>query len=273
MSRIQKEEGRRLFGADPGGYDRVRPPYPDWVFQSLRDTGALFTGAATLEIGPGSGLATRQLLAAGAAPMTLVEPDERLAEWLSAQLSSDTTPRSRADSVQMIVASFEAAPLKEAQFDLVVAATAFHWLDGPTALEKIRSILKPGASLALMWNVFQQLGEVDEFHEATLSLLSPLARSPSGAPDTIPYALDHERRTTELRIAGFDQISYEQSQWSYRINATQVGELYGGFSQIQRLPESERDRLLDELVEIAASRFGGEVTRNMTTCLYHCRRP
>ena len=124
-----------------------------------------------------------------------------------------------------------------------------------------------------MWNVFQQLGEEDEFHEATRSLLSPLASSPSGAPDTVPYALDREQRTAELRSAGFDQISYEQAQWSYSISTAQVGELYAGFSSIQRLPESERDRLLEKLMAIADSRFSGKVTRNMTTCLYQCRRP
>ena len=111
MSHIQRTEGRRLFGADPDGYDRVRPPYPEWVFQSLSASGALFRGAATLEIGPGSGLATRALLAAGATPITLIEPDQRLADWLSFTLKEDAAERSAANPAQMIVASFEAAEL------------------------------------------------------------------------------------------------------------------------------------------------------------------
>src|SRR5438309_1460157 len=54
---------RRLFGGDPGGYDRARPDYPSRVYEILRARCGLRPGAATLEIGPGSGLATRRLLA------------------------------------------------------------------------------------------------------------------------------------------------------------------------------------------------------------------
>ena len=273
MSRIRRAEGRRLFGADPAGYDRVRPAYPDWVFNSLTESGALFAGANTLEIGPGNGLATRNLLAHGAGPITLVEPDERLANWLASALAEDPSPEASKANSNVIIASFEEVELPDEQFDLVVAATMFHWLDAPSALEKIRRVLKPGGTLALIWNVFQQLDVKDGFHDATTALLSALASSPSGAPDTLPYALDRGARDADLHSAGFNRISYEESRWPYTISSDEVRALYAGFSPIQRLPASERAALLEQLVDIADCQFGGTVTRNMTTCLYHCRRP
>jgi hypothetical protein len=56
------------------------------------------------------------------------------------------------------------------------------------------------------------------------------------------------------------------------LDAAQVRTLYEGFSHIQRLPQARRDKLLDDLMEIAQTRFGGRVERNMTSAVYLARR-
>src|SRR2546426_1490952 len=113
---------RRHFGSDPTGYDRARPDYPARVYEILTSRCGLGPGTATLEIGPGTGLATRRLLALGADPLTAVEPDERLAAYLSEQL------RAQGHSIDMHVQAFEAVALPAASVDLVVSAATFHWL-------------------------------------------------------------------------------------------------------------------------------------------------
>lgn len=266
MTWIHRAEGRRLFGADPDGYDRARPDYPDWVFDSLVNSGALFSGAVTVEIGPGSGLATRHLIERGATPITLIEPDERLAsrirELLAPEASSATL------DCTILESSFEDAELPDNGFDLIIAATVFHWIDPHRGFEKARKILKPNGTLALIWNVFQDLNKSDPFHEATRSLLEPLANSPSGAPDTVPFALDRSSREAEARQAGFTALRYEESHWELILPAGEVRYLYGNFSSIQRLSPAEKDHLLDALTVIAEQQFNGQITRNMTTCLY-----
>ena len=81
---IDRSEGRRLCsGSNPEGYDDARPQYPDTIYQIHdRARGAATRGSATLEIGAGSGLATRRLIECGADPITVVEPDERFAPQL-----------------------------------------------------------------------------------------------------------------------------------------------------------------------------------------------
>ena len=68
---------RRLFSGDPAGYERARPAYPSRVYEILTERCGLRPGAATLEIGPGSGLATRRL------PFPL-DADARLADLRAA---------------------------------------------------------------------------------------------------------------------------------------------------------------------------------------------
>ena len=65
------------FGEDAERYDRTRPPYPgvlvDWIV-------AASPGRDVLDVGCGTGIAARQIQAAGAVVLG-VEPDARMAEF------------------------------------------------------------------------------------------------------------------------------------------------------------------------------------------------
>ena len=262
---IDRSEGRRLFGADPRGYEEARPQYPRWVFDKLASDGLLGPGGPTLEIGPATGLATRALLAGGASPVTLVEPDERFAPALKALLAR------RDVSGELVCAGFEDVDIEPASLRLIVAATSFHWLDAVPALSKCRLALQRDGAVALLWNVLQVLGAPDAFHDATQSVLAPMAVSPSGPPDAKPYALDQSARRADAAAAGFASVGYEQTTWSETYSPARIGKLYAGFSQIQRLPAAEQERILEQLMDIAERDFGGVVERNVTTCLYILR--
>ena len=260
--RIERQEGRHLFGQNPQGYDDSRPEYPEWIFAHLRDRGALVPGTVTLEIGAGSGRATRHLLAYGANPLTIVEPDERFAVLLDAATSKSPAP------CTLIQQSFEDAELPDNRFDLVAAATSFHWIEPMAGLGKIKGVLKDDGVAALFWNVLQDPDKEDPFHDATQNLLADLAVSPSGAPDAVPYPLDRHARRAEAHASGFDNVEYLESKWTLVLDAKRVGKLYEGFSSLQRLDAASRTALLAALMEIANTQFSGTVERNITSCLY-----
>lgn len=73
--------GRRIFGTDSEGYAEGRPGYPTELFDHLVAVCGLGPGTATVEIGPGAGQATVELLERGATRLMLVEPDSRI--WLA----------------------------------------------------------------------------------------------------------------------------------------------------------------------------------------------
>jgi len=259
---IPLNEGRHLFGLNPEGYADARPDYPMWIFDHLRVCGALVDGTPTLEIGAGTGKATRRLLEYGANPLTIVEPDARFAALLGTV--ADASPA----TCRVIHDSFEDVVLADHQFDLIAAATAFHWIEPISGLRKIKRLLRRDGFVALFWNVLGDLDKEDPFHDATQRVLAPLTVGPSEKPDTVPFALDRAAREAEANAAGFTKTDYRESRWSFVLNTDAVGKLYESFSHIQRLDADSRAKLLDELMTIADTQFNGRVVRNITSCLY-----
>jgi SAM-dependent methyltransferase len=259
---IDRRLGREAFGADPGGYHAARPPYPDWVFEILCERCDLAHGAATFEIGAGTGTATRQLLDLGAKPLVAVEPDSRLATFLRETVQDE--------ALTVVSSTFEDAALDEAGFDLGVSATAFHWLDEDFALAKVAKLLRPNGWWAMVWNVFGDDSRPDSFHEATKALLNGPS-SPSAGVRNIPFALDVEARVAALeRTRSFDAVEHRTGAWPLVLDTDQTVALYATFSNINIRPD--RDAVLAELGRIARDEFHGHVTRNMTTSLYIARR-
>lgn len=259
---LPREAGRRAFGHDTVAYDETRPPYPSWVFEDLAAIGALRAHVATLEIGPGNGLASRALSARGAAPLTFVEPDARFHPHLAGIADSEGNP------CPIVGEAFEDAVLAGA-FDLIVIATAFHWLDPASRVSKLARLSNPGGSVALVWNVFQDLSAEDAFHEATKHVLGELAGGPSENPGELPFALDRSAREAEFVERGeFTLAHFRESRWTLTLNPPEVRKLYAGFSKVASLAVDDRARILDALEAIATEAFDGVVERHMTTPLY-----
>ena len=170
MSRIDREEGRRLFGSDPAAYDAARPGHAERVYELLVARCGLRPGANVLEIGPGTGQATRRLLKLGAKPLVGVEPDPALAAYLE---------KSAGNRLDLHIVPLEDAQLPARTFDLAVAASSFHWVDEELGLAKVFVALRPGGWWAMWWTLFGEAGKPDAFIAATTPLLEDLSASPT----------------------------------------------------------------------------------------------
>jgi len=255
-----RSEGRSVFGTIAPIYATARPDYPDRVFEVLRTRCGLGPSSRVVDVGAGSGQATRRLLEAGA-DVVAVEPSPALADELRAELGA-------ASRSQVVVMTVEEVELSPSSFDLATAATSYHWLDPDLALPKIGRILRPGGWVALWWNLFGDPEEPDRFHDATEPILRDLAPSPSEGVDGVPFGLDVAARTAELTRHGFAEIRQEALRWVLILDPSQTRLLYATFSNIARLPATQREPLLDEIERVAAVEFGGRVERRMVTPLY-----
>jgi SAM-dependent methyltransferase len=265
MPKIPLSEGRYLFGRDPLAYVNARPDYPEELYQRLLTRCELGPGVSAFEIGAGTGLATRRLLAFGVSPLWVIEPDARLAGFLRERISSDSL---RVDQV-----AFEEAELPEAEFHLGVAATSFHWLDQGSGLAKVYRSLRSGGWWAMWWNHFAS-GNPDPFQLATDHLFVGTPDSPSvGKNQGVPFALDQQARHGDLMLAGFCDPDVELWHWTIRYDTARLVALYSTFSPIQSLEPEARQVFLANLARIADEQFGGDVERPFTSVLYTARKP
>ena len=256
-------EGRTLFGQDPAAYDRARPGHPERVYEVLASRCGLGEQSAVLEVGPGTGQATRRLIELGARPV-LIEPDPVLAQYLENALGG---------AIVVQVSTLEDSELRPSSFDVAVAASSFHWIDEAVGLAHIHTALRRGGWIALWWTLFGVDEDSDPFIDATTPLLTGLEPSPSRPGDGPPFALDAAMRAAALHAVGFEAIDHETTRWTAKWDTGGIRALYGTFSPIARLEEDRRASILDGVARIAEEDFGGVVSRALTTSLYTARKP
>ena len=124
------------FGVDAERYDRTRQPYPGALVARIV---AASPGPDFLDVGCGTGIAARQFRAAGCKVLG-VEPDARMAEF------------ARHSGFEVEVATIEAWEDAGRDFDAVIAATAWHWVDPVAGAAKVAQVLRPGGRFAAFWH-------------------------------------------------------------------------------------------------------------------------
>ncbi|MDQ6921432.1 MAG: class I SAM-dependent methyltransferase [Candidatus Dormibacteraeota bacterium] len=123
-------------------YDRARPDYPDRLLDDLAELARLRPDAAILEIGPGTGQLTLPLARRGFGILG-VELGENLATVARRKLAAYP-------EVGIVTAPFETWDPGGASFDLVIAATCWHWLDPELRCGKAADVLRVGGALAVV---------------------------------------------------------------------------------------------------------------------------
>jgi ubiquinone/menaquinone biosynthesis C-methylase UbiE len=133
---------RQTFNEVPLLYNEARPRYPDELFSTLIDVSNLHKDSKLLEIGPGTGQATKPLAKKGF-DITCVEIGNSLTELAKYELRHYS-------NVEILTGAFEEIVLPLTYFDLVFAATSFHWIEPSVKFLKPHSLLKNKGSLAII---------------------------------------------------------------------------------------------------------------------------
>lgn len=157
-------------------YARARPGYPPgamrWILEeTLGDAGSA-REVRVLDVGFGTGIASRGLLAAAAT----FEPALAL-HIEGVEPGEDMRAKALADGPRVAAihaVRAEATGLPAHAWDLVVVAQAFHWFEPAAAIAEFHRLLRPGGVVALVWNLRQE--GTDALTDAYNHIVDPSAR-------------------------------------------------------------------------------------------------
>lgn len=246
-------------------YQRARPGYPPELFVHLEELlESPLVARRVLEIGAGTGQATRGLLARGAQVVAL-EPGAELAAVARRVLAG-------LGDVEVVVAPFEKWEPAGVSFDIVLAATSWHWLDQDVAFSKAAELLRPGGGLAIVAteHVLPEEGGDPFFREVEDAYDAVGLGDGRGGP--VPPEKLSAPDVASLDASGlFGKVDVRRYVWSRSYSADQYLALLSTYSGHIAAAPSQRERLFHDIRQRIEARPGASVRKHYLTTLQYAR--
>jgi SAM-dependent methyltransferase len=252
-----------VFNEVPELYDRVRPAYPDELFADLVAITGLQPRSPVLEVGCGTGQATRSLAALGCS-VTAVEPGAGMVALARQRLASFS-------NVDIEMSKFEKWNDRGRRFDVLLAASSWHWVDPAVGWRRAHDVLHPRGWMALIGHVVVRRPDELEVYAATADLHERY--SPGNPGWEHPPTEEEVRRTGK----GWGSVSdpgslfgppivrwYPAVQW---FDGAGFADLLRSQSLYRRLDAGVREPLLDAIAERIRTRMGNRAPRRYLSVL------
>jgi len=247
---------RSIFDEAAELYDQARPGYPTALFDDLAGLACFGPGCRVLEIGCGTGQASVPLAARGCA-LVCVELGPGMAAVARRNLA-------RFPAARVVTAAFEDWPLPPEPFDLVLSATAFHWLDPAVRVVKSADALRPGGALATIATYHVAGGTAAFFDEVQASYehwdpaTPPGFRQPAAA--TIPCDSEEVDRSGR-----FGPAQFRRYEWDCSYSTASYLDLLLTYSGHRALAPAARQGLLACIADLIDARYGGHIVKHYLT--------
>jgi SAM-dependent methyltransferase len=257
----QARDPRLTFGTVVDVYDEIRPTYPEELFDEFFSL--LSTQPEVLEVGPGTGQATRDLLAR-AAVVHAVEISPSMARMLRSNLPTE--------HLQVSVGDFETIDLGAESTDAVFSASAYHWISPAAQLDRPALILRAGGVLAIV-GLFQVDSPEDRgFFAAAQPIYERYGQADEGPPAEARQDVDPSIAQALARDPRFTDVDVHRWDWDQTYTAAGYRKLMLSFSDTNMMEASDRMGLLDDMEAFIDSHFDGRVTRPLVVTLTTARR-
>lgn len=266
---VSVDERRRLsFGSVAEQYDRHRPTYPAEVVAAVLEYSRAQPGDRILDVGAGTGRATL-LFAERGYELTAIEPDSEMAAVASRRAAS------AGQTIELLNADFEHASVPEHGFQVLISATAWHWITPAKRNALAARVLRPGGALAPFWNrpQWRENPLKEQFDRIYLAVEEEFAAAPGGVmtPFGSPPQVRNAAQWLKREFAGssdFTDVDARVFEWQQRYETEEFIALLGTHSDHITLPDAPRERLYSAIratLEEAGGSF--ELTYQTLLCL------
>lgn len=258
---IDWKKDSQSFDAVAGLYEEYRPDYPEELVESIIALSGLPKGGRILEVGSGTGKATRLFVRRGYS-VHCIEPGANLAALAAHNLQE--YPHLTFEN-----ARFEQAQDFSAEFDLVISAQAFHWVSKEVGYTKAARALKPGGALALFWNMSPGFDEriardLDRIYREVAPELD--SRSQNPIEEVI-----NERSEDIIGSGCFSAPAIRRFPWSKMYPSREYIGLLNTYSDHLRLTASTRQRLFERIAAVIDAQ-DGSIEKKYIAVLYVAKK-
>ena len=239
---MSNTELKTTFNTAPTLYEDVRPGYPEALIQDVLDISGLKDHSRILEVGCGTGKATRPFAERG---YKLVCLD------IGADLIAVAKEKLKAfPNVSFVAQAFEEWE-SDGKFDLIISATAFHWVDPKVRYLKASEVLKSKGSLAVFSN--QHVRKDEGFFAESQSLY-----------DKYYTPLTTNRPTHATNFPGVEAFQYPIKRvypWTETYSSEQYIKLLGTYSGHIALPDESKCLLFEGIANLIEIKYNGQITK------------
>lgn len=229
-------------------YEKMRPGYEKALYEKIFEYCPLTDRSKALEIGIGGGQATKPVLETGCR-VTAVERGEHFTDICSRKFSSYP-------HFTCVNSRFEDFRAEENSFDLIYAASSFHWIEEESGYKKVYSLLKNGGAFARFANHPYKDKENEDLDAAIQNIY---ARYMPGSKMSPEYTIEMaENRAKIAEKYGFTDIQAHLFTRIRTFSADQYICLLGTYSDHIAIEENTRKKFFSE-IEKAIMSFGGQI--------------
>jgi SAM-dependent methyltransferase len=256
MGDCHRRRLRTTFTEDAELYDRVRPGYPPELFDDLADLTTVGTDCRVLEIGCGTAQATVPLARRGC-QVVAVELGEQMADIARRNVAM-------LPAVRVVTAAFEDWALPAEPFDVVLAATAFDWIDPETRVHKAAQALRIGGSLATIRTYHVAGGSVAFFNEVQACYEKFDPSMPAGLRLTPASKIPFDSTETD-QSGRFSAAVFRRYEWELAYPSGRYVDLLNTYSGHRVLEPARRVPLLECIRKLIDDSYGGQITKRYLT--------
>ena len=242
---------RTSFNREARLYHEIRPRYPEALFDSLIKVTNLQDSAHLLEIGLGTGQATEPLAKRGY-KITAVELGADLAEVAREVLK-------KYKRVEVVTGAFEDIEFPPESFDLVYAATAFHWIRPGFRFNKPYNLLKQNGHLAIIHthHVSDEAG--DEFFFASQPIYKKYKLYDQDDSFRLPLTSDLKPENLDEKF--FAPVFFKVFPLVVRYTAKEYAKLLATYSPTLSMKPEMRVEFLKDISDLLEETFGGSLIK------------
>ena len=245
---MSNTELKATFNTAPTLYEDVRPGYPEALIRDVIDLSGIENHSRILEIGCGTGKATRPFAERG---YELVCLD------IGADLIAVAKEKLKAFSnVSFVEHAFEAWE-SDGKFDMIISATAFHWIDPNVRYLKASDVLGSSGFLAVFSN--QHAKKDEGFFAETQDLYDKYYLQP---PTNRPT-----HATNFPGVEAFQDPIKRVYPWKQTYSSEQYIKLLNTYSDHIALPDKNKHLLFEGIVNLIETKYDGQITKHYEAVL------